>query len=405
MGVVCRVAALCLFCLSELASSAPMQEMPKSHDRKMSSKADLGTSAAVDGQGNLWMASKETTGSGQQYVTLQVSQDMGKTWSNPTRIQREPEPIAADGENRPKLVLGKKGQIYVAYTMTLAKPYTGAIRFVRSLDGGRTFSQPITVHANRDEITHRFESMVVDKDDRIYIAWIDKRDVEAANARKEKYVGAALYYATSEDQGATFKGDYKIADHSCECCRIALTVNADGKPIAFWRHIFEPNARDHALIELTPDGNLPPLVRATFDDWRVDACPHHGPSIAYAPDGTRHQTWFNVKNDEGSVFYASANSNGVLSKPMKLGSAQAQHADVAVQGNKVAVVWKQFDGKVTAILAKVSNDGGLTWQDKSLASTLGDSDQPHLTTGPLGNVLVWRTKNEGVRTLLVDGRS
>lgn len=56
------------------------------------------------------------------------------------------------------------------------------------------FSPLITVHSNRDEITHRFESMIVDTSGRIFIAWIDKRDAEAARAKKEKYAGAAIYY-------------------------------------------------------------------------------------------------------------------------------------------------------------------------------------------------------------------
>ncbi len=389
--------------LSGLAFSAPAHDEHK-HDGGMApgksgNTVELGTSAAVDGHGVLWIVSKEADQSG-DYVVLQASRDQGQTWSAPRRLQHEPETaISAEGENRPKLAFGSKSEIYVTYTKPLAKPYTADIRFIRSIDNGQTFLPPVTVHANRDVITHRFESMIVDKSGRIYVAWIDKRDLEAAAKRKEKYAGAALYYAVSDDSGATFKGDYKVAEHSCECCRIALALNAEGKPVALWRHVFEPNARDHAIIALTADGKLAPLVRATFDDWRVDACPHHGPSLAYAADGTRHQTWFNVKGNDGGVFYASADAAGLLRKPMQLGSAQATHADVAVQGQTVVVVWKQFDGKSTSILAKLSSDAGLTWRDKELARTQGNSDQPHLVVVDAGPLLIWRTQNEGVQTV------
>jgi len=241
------------------------------HAHHKAAKTELGTSAAIDEQGQLWIAGKETAGDGanKQFVVLQMSRDMGKTWTSPKRVQQTPEPVAADGENRPKLAFGSKGEIYVSYTKPLAKPYTGEIRFTRSIDGGKTFSAPVTVHANRDEITHRFESMIVDKAGRIYIAWIDKRDGEAAKLRKEKYRGAALYYAVSDDSGASFKGDYKIADHTCECCRIALALNPEGNPVAMWRHVFEPNVRDHALRTLTPDGKFSDLTRVSFDDWKV----------------------------------------------------------------------------------------------------------------------------------------
>lgn len=361
-------------------------------------KPELGTAVAADAQGRIWMASKEGTGVA-QFVVVQMSGDGGKTWSAPRRIQAEPEPVSAEGENRPKVAIGTKGELYIAYTKPLAKPYTGEIRFVRSLDGGKTFSAPMTVHANRDVITHRFESMAVDRDGRIYVAWIDKRDVEAASARKEKYAGAALYYAVSEDSGASFKGDYKIADHSCECCRIGLALNPAGTVVALWRHVFDPNIRDHALAELAPAGKAGPLTRATFDNWRVDACPHHGPSLAYAGDGTRHQVWFNVKEDEGGAFYASTTPAGQPGKVVKLGSAQAEHPDVAVNGKEVAVVWKQFDGKSTAILARLSVDGGLSWAEKELARTAKDSDQPHLMNAPSGILLAWRTQEEGMRII------
>jgi len=365
--------------------------------------AELGTSVAVDSQGSLWIVGKEAAGV-DQYVTVQTSTDMGKTWSEPRRIQQTPEPVSADGENRPKIAFGNKGEIYITYTKPLAKPYTGEIRFVRSLDGGKTFAPPITVHANRDVITHRFESLIVDREGRIYVAWIDKRDAQAALAHKRKYAGAALYYAVSVDAGASFRGDYKIAEHSCECCRIALALDAQGRPVAFWRHVFEPNVRDHALAELTPDGKPSAIRRATFDDWRIDACPHQGPGLAFSADGKRHQVWFDMKENEGGVFYAAADAAGKLEKPIRLGDAQAQHADVAVRGSDIVLAWKQFDGKASAILSRFSHDGGRTWQERELMRTSGASDQPRLLASASGIVLVWRTGDEGVRTIFADRR-
>ncbi|PWF47990.1 sialidase family protein [Massilia glaciei] len=369
-------------------------------------KPELGTSAAVDGQGRLWIASKEAASDADQgqYLVLRSTGDNGATWSAPKRIG--PEALAAEGESRPKLAFGTRGEIYVAYTRPLAKPYTGEIRFARSLDGGETFSRPVTVHLNRDEITHRFESLIVDRAGRVYIAWIDKRDREAATARKRAYRGAAVYYAVSSDGGASFRGDFKIADHSCECCRIALALNANGAPVALWRHVFAPNARDHAMRELTPDGRMAPMQRASFDDWRIDACPHHGPALAYAADGTRHQAWFNLKGGQGGVFYAAARPGAAMATPATLGTAQARHADIAVRGDAIALAWKQFDGGATAIVGRHSGDAGdagASWTQRTLASTSGHSDHPRLLATPSGIVLVWRTEDEGVRVVPVGG--
>ncbi|GAB3470836.1 sialidase family protein [Massilia terrae] len=360
--------------------------------------ASLGTSAAVDPQGRLWIARTEPAAQG-AYVVLQSTADLGKTWSVLQRVQQAPETIEAAGESAPKIAFGPTGQVYVSYTHPLGKPYTGEIRFARSVDGGKSFSAPATVHADRAPITHRFDSLIVDRAGRVFVAWIDKRDAEAARARQQPYAGAAVYYAVSDDAGASFKGDYKLAEHSCECCRIALALDKSGAPVAMYRAVFGKNVRDHAIAALSADGKPTQPVRASFDDWHIDACPHHGPGLAFAPDGSRHQVWFDVAKDQGGVFYASATPAGKLGKPVRLGSDQAEHADVAVDGAHIAVVWKQFDGEATAILLRNSLDGGKTWQEKTLAHTAGNSDHPHLLRTPSGIVLVWRTQDEGVRVL------
>lgn len=366
----------------------------------------LGTSVALDPQGRMWIACTEAAempaATGQlpgAFVVLQMSSDSGRSWTAPRRVQRVPEPIEAAGESRPKLAFGRGGEVYVTYTRPLAKPYTGEIRFVRSVDGGQTFAAPITVHKDRALITHRFDSLIVDRKGRLYVAWIDKRDALAAKARGEQYPGAAVYYAVSDDGGKSFKDDFKLADHSCECCRIALALDPDGQPVAMWRAVFGADVRDHAIGRLTADGTPVKPTRATFDNWHIDACPHHGPALAYAPDGTRHQVWFDVVGDDGGVFYASVPPGGRLGTPLRLGTEQAEHGDVAVLGKRVAVVWKQFDGKSTSLLARTTSDAGKTWNEDCVAQTSGDSDEPHLVTASGGIVLLWRTKDEGARIL------
>lgn len=391
--------ALIVVALAVLSGTAPAQGTHAQH-QPAGKALDLGTAAMVDPNGRIWTVHKQTEQGG-QFLALQSSDDGGATWSAPKRIQDKPEPISSEGENRPKLARGAKGELYISYTSPLAKPHTGEIRFVRSLDGGKTFTVPVTVHANRDVITHRFDAMIVDPQGRIFIAWIDKRDLEAARARKQDYAGAAVYYAVSDDHGATFRGDFKLADHSCECCRIALALEPGGKVLAMWRHVFAPNARDHAMAQLTPAGVAAAPQRVTFDDWRIDACPHQGPALAFGPDGVRHQAWFNVKGEEGGVFYASAAPGAALATPVRLGSEQADHAAIAVDGKTVVLAWRQFDGKATAILGKVSLDGGRTWRERELARTAQASDHPQLLKGRTGIVLVWRTQGEGVRVVPV----
>lgn len=334
--------------------------------------AGLGASAAFDTKGILWAAYRD-----EKHVVVRQSSDAGQTWSDPVRINTVPEAIAAEGEARPKIATGPDGEVYVTWTKPLSKPYTGEIRFARSTDGGENFSEPITVHADRQEITHRFDALAVGDQGRIYVAWIDKRDLEAAKALGQSYAGAAVYVAMSDDRGATFRGDYKLADNSCECCRIALLPRKDGGLLAFWRHVFEPGIRDHALAGMDGSGRTTSFRRATFDNWEIEGCPHHGPSLAAGRDGVLHAVWFTQAPGKEGVHYGRLVESGVKAQ-RSVGGEAAAHADIAVNSSHVVITWKEYDGIRTHLRALVSADNGRRWEQHDLATAEYASDQPRL---------------------------
>ncbi|MHB9119068.1 MAG: sialidase family protein [Burkholderiales bacterium] len=388
--LVQAAAMLFLFTLPALAAG-----MPGMAAMGHASHAELGTSAAFAPDGRLFAISRQG-----DHLVLYRSEDEGKHWSSPVIVNDQPEAISADGENRPKLAFTHDGGLLVSWTRPMSKPYSGEIRLARSGDG-RHFSVPITVHRDRSEITHRFDSMVVAGDGRVVLAWIDKRDLEAAKSRKTAYRGAAIYVATSTDGGRSFQPERKLADHSCECCRIASAVDSDGAPLFMWRHVFAPNERDHALARIKPDGTPEAVLRATFDHWRIDACPHHGPSLAVDSDGVRHAVWFNQKNGEGRVFYGrlQAGKDGIAVIGQRtVGSSRAEHADLAVSGRRIALVWKEFDGERTRIFSELSPDGGQSFSRAiEVATTDGPSDQPRALQHGDALYAFWRTEREGMR--------
>jgi hypothetical protein len=276
----------------------------------------------------------------------------------------------------------------------MTKPYTGEIRFARSLDGGRTFSTPVIVHRDRQEITHRFDSIVVNPKGQVIVAWIDKRDLVATAAAKgPAYRGAAVYFAVSDDRGTSFRGDYKLADNSCECCRIALVCHDDGGVTALWRHIFEPNIRDHALAQFSSDGKAGPVRRASFEDWKIDACPHHGPALAEDARHRLHAVWFSAAPQNQGVFYGRLRDGNVEAR-RRIGGEAAVHADIAVNGNSVAIAWKEFDGENTRLRSLVSKDGGEHWLEHTLSATPGSSDHPRVLAFGGNFHVFWNTRDK-----------
>jgi len=356
---------------------------------------------AFDKDGSLWLVFVQNS-----HIYITHSSDLGQTFAPPIAINRVPETIYHDGENRPKLVIGPQDEIYVSWSRKAAGRFSGHIRFTRSLDRAKSFDEPLTVNDDLAPIGHRFDAMAVDSQGRIYISWIDKRDLTKAKQSDKAYTGAAVYYAVSENQGKSFAFNRKVADHSCECCRIAMAPESDGQIVALWRHIYPINIRDHAITRLgvdTPTVNGQP-IRATDDGWMVEGCPHHGPDLALGGKDKAHITWFTQGEKNRGIMYGRFNltTNTLETQHSIDASSTASRPQVAVISSRVFVVWKSFNGAATELQIKSSSDNGNSWSaPRTLATTTDGSDYPFLITRGDKLFASWHTRTEGYRLIPV----
>jgi len=368
----------------------------------------IAVSVAFDPQGNLWRASVHDG-----LLKVSKSNDTGKTFSTPVIVNQIPQKIGADGEARPKIAISSEGYIYLTWTEALKKPFSGYIWFARSTDAGKTFEKPYIVHQDRSEITHRFDSLNVSADGKITVTWVDKRDLLAAKATNQPYEGAAIYYAVSENKGVSFSVELKLADSSCECCRIALTNKPDGTVAAMWRHVFKGSERDHMMAEI-PVNQIPSQPkRATFGRWKVEGCPHHGAALASGGEEERwwgyHMAWFDGGNDESgqkaNLFYARMDGVAWVSSPSKkFGNMkkQAGHPALATIGDTVWLVWREKDAGKSQIWLMKSDDEGKSWGTPSMiADTTGNADYPILLKKDKQIFLMWNTATEGLKALAI----
>ena len=317
-------------------------------------------------------------------------------------INQDAEVVDDQGEDRPQIAFGPEQSVYLIWTRKLDKPWTGDIRFSRSVDGGRTFSQPVTLNDDRRVIAHRFPTLVVNEAGTVFVAWIDKRDQQNAKDKGETYAGAGLYYTWSEDRGTHFAPNLRLAEHSCECCRIAMALDDRGLPALLYRQVFEGDIRDHALIRFQSADSPLPLQRASVDEWKLTGCPHHGPALAV--DGqTRHQVWFSAGRLRQGLFYQRISADKADS-PMSLGGASAAHAQVAVTGSRVVLAWKDLDDQDrSVIMIQQSRDGGKSWSRPSARlNTSAGSDHPLLLRKQDKIYLAWRTDTDGNQLVRID---
>ncbi len=332
------------------------------------------------------------------HVYVTDSDDLGETFSTPRQINTEPETIYANGENRPKLVLADEGSVLVSWTQKTEGRFAGDIRFSRS-DDGVSFSDPLIVNDDGLQTSHRFDGLGVTPSGLIYLAWLDKRDLVASRSSGEPYKGAALYYAVSKDGGRTFRPNLKVADHSCECCRLAMVPEGSDQMAVLWRQIFDNRFRDHAIAVLG-ENKAGRLKRVTYDDWAIDACPHHGPHMD-ASGQAYHLVWFTGPEERAGIYYGRYHLSFGLQKVSAISSELgAAHPQVFASDQEIVVVWKQFDGSVTRLMARISRDGGETFSDPiNGPATDGASDHPLLVGTDSSWLVSWWTRAEGLRVL------
>ncbi|NOX27129.1 MAG: exo-alpha-sialidase [Gammaproteobacteria bacterium] len=348
-------------------------------------------------EGDLWLS---FVSHGHVYVAR--SENLGIDFSVPVAVNRVPEHIYADKENRPKLAFGHEGEVYVSWTRKRKAKYSGEVRFSRSLDQGATFEASMTPIDEGALTSHRFDNMAVDKQGRLYLAWIDKRDKAAADAEGKEYPGGSVYYSVSSDSGATFTPNIKVVDNSCECCRMRIASANDGSVHALWRNIYPGFARDNAMAILSGSSLAKAPVRVSYDEWQIDACPHHGPDISLDQHDRMHVAWFNGGGKRPGLVYGRFDSQqDLLEHDISIdSSAAASHPRVLVLGDKVYLAWKRFVGDATEVRLITSFDGGESWSAyQAVAQTKNESDQLFLVSDGDKAYLSWRTDDEGYRLL------
>jgi hypothetical protein len=257
--------------------------------------------------------------------------------------------------------------------------------------------------------SQRFEALALDADGSVFAAWLDKRNRVPAQQRGQAYDGAALFFASSHDGGATYSEARMVADNTCECCRLGLAFAGPGRPVVVFRNIFEGGVRDHAIVTFTDPATPGEVRRVSTDDWQIAACPHHGPSLSISAAGTYHVTWYTNGKARKGLFYARSQDQGrTFSDPLPIGRPDRNPTRPFVLSGPrgTTMVWKEFDGEKTTVNLMTSHDDGNSWSKPTVVATTTDtSDHPLLVSDGHKTFLSWMTKADGYRFLPIGDES
>lgn len=324
-------------------------------------------------------------------VFLQMSLDNGKSYGQAVRVNAEDQDINVWPENPPIVAVAPSGRIHVLYYAN--ERQKAASFFTYSDDNGKTFSKPMPVSDHADSARNYMDKMLVDTQGRVYLFWHDTRHEKHMPHPGE----LSLFYAVADKSNSGHFNNLKVSDNICSCCRTAAALTGDDRPVLLARMVFADDARDHALLAMEADGRWSAAQRISYDDWKIDACPEHGPAMAIDRQNRIHMAWFTQGDRRQGLFYAYSDNQGRnVSEPLAIGNPAflPGHADVLALDDKVALTWQEFDGDRTHVWLMTSNDRGSHWTaPRELAKASNATSFPKLITNNKQVYLSWTGDN------------
>ncbi len=126
--------------------------------------------------GTLWLA---WMAGGQ--ISVASSKDTGHSFSTPVQVTKEHLNLDWGPDARPKIVVDRKGDIALAFSIFRDKAFNGQVLYTRSVDGGQSFAELRPITSNNE--SQRFEALGLDADGSVFAAWLDKRNRVPAQQR------------------------------------------------------------------------------------------------------------------------------------------------------------------------------------------------------------------------------
>lgn len=239
-----------------------------------------------------------------------------------------------------------------------------------SRDQGRTFSAPVKVNDDPKPADHGMHSLAVGKDGRIYVAWLDERNVAPMPAMDMKMNQGAsghhmesnreVFISYSSDGGQTFSPNKRVAADVCPCCKTSLAIAPDGRVYLSWRQVLPGEFRHIAVASSTDQGQTFSQPKIVGDDqWMIPGCPVSGSSMAVLAGGKLRVLWYSAgKNGETGIYSADSTDGGnTFTSRHLVSKGETRGTPVLLSDAATSIaVWEGGDNILTAAVSSTPAD-------------------------------------------------
>jgi hypothetical protein len=270
---------------------------------------------------------------------VQVAKWNGTAFDEPTQVNPETSTVATASWMGPGIA-AFEDRVYVVYTETSSASGDNEIKICSSIDGGETFSDPITVTENAD--LTRFSEITVDQDGNPIVAYI---------SFPESMDHHEWLVRTSDDFGNTFSeptlasGWSSETTEACDCCPASL-IRSDNTLVALYRDNNSNIRNIWAGISTDSGDSFTVGYDVDQQNWQISACPASGPHGVVIGD-TLYSSFMSGIEGPPRVFTSRMSiSNPGSPQVSRITSefedlTQQNFPRMAASGNTVATVWMQ----------------------------------------------------------------
>lgn len=329
---------------------------------------------ASDANGNIYSVYVEHSADKSADVYLQKLDANGKTDGGKIRVNPNKGEAKAWFGDAPTIQIGNDKTIYVGWTAKAesgGKPAATVLYLSVSRDGAKTFDSPVKVNDDSAPASHGMHSLAIGKDNRVFMAWLDERNLKAEQhtnmsgmsgmKHEAAEPNSEIFFAVSNDGGKTFSTNKKLSTEVCPCCKTSLLASADGTVYASWRQVLEGDHR-HIAVASSFDGgnNFSAPVIVSNDRWKISACPVTGAVLANGENSSLKVLWF-TSGEAGAqgLYWAESKDGGKTFSQRQLvneGQIRGTPALLVDKENSFIRVWEKVaNGQSSVILSNTKD--------------------------------------------------
>jgi len=355
-------------------SNETKSEVPAQPTRVSAENSDAAEPAIAAGpNGATYVAWVDHRANREADVMLAQVDSSGKILA-PVRVNPVAGKATAWRGDPPTLAVSRDGTVYIGWTARVdpESPHATDIYLSSSNDGGRTFAS-VKVNDDSRPAVHGMHSLALTEDGRIYLAWLDERNVSQPHpsAKAEGHhmeSNRDVFMTSSTDGGRTFLPNQKVAVDACPCCKTAIATAPDHRVYLSWRQVLPGNFRHIAVASSSDEGKTFSQPQIVSDDrWVLAGCPVSGPAISANSDGSIRLIWYSEGSAGASGLYWSESRDGgkTFSPRNTFAQGQMMGSPVLVSNR---VVWATNKSGVTQVATATLDREGKVTPDSGEAS-------------------------------------